>query len=339
MRDELFGFRPKHSTSMQLVQRITRNFGEKRLTGVVFRDLAKAFDTLWIDGLLYKLTLLNFPSYIVHTISSYLGGRTFEASFQTATSSRRGVWAGVGQDGLISPVLFSLYNNDMPSPSHHVELALYADDTAIIGTSRKPTLLVSYLQSYLNDLQRCLSEWRIALNVSMSSAITLARAGRRFIQPRPVTLFGEPIQWVETTRYLGVNLDKGLTSSRHIVQVRKKTAQRIGMLCPLQNKKSDLSVRNGVLLNEQLIRPMMDYASPAWKSAARSHVWRLHVLQFKCLHLATGVPWYVSKRQIHEDLCAKLFVDHIRALADSCDSKLMLCRNPYYGNSVDTYAI
>jgi len=32
----------------------------------------------------------------------------------------------------------------MPSPSHHAELALYGDDTAIIATSRKPTLLVSY---------------------------------------------------------------------------------------------------------------------------------------------------------------------------------------------------
>jgi len=48
---------------------------------------------------------------------------------------------------MISPVLFSLYVNDMPSPSHHVELALYADDTAVIVTSRKPTLLISYLES------------------------------------------------------------------------------------------------------------------------------------------------------------------------------------------------
>jgi hypothetical protein len=154
MRDEQFGFRPRHSTSLQLarlVDRITRNFGAKRLTGADFLNVAKAFDTVWIDGLLYKLTLLNFLSYIVHTISSYLRDRTFEASFQTATSSRRGMQAGVAQDRLISPVLFSLYVNDMPSPSHHVELALYADDTAIIATSRKPTLLASYLESYLND--------------------------------------------------------------------------------------------------------------------------------------------------------------------------------------------
>jgi len=86
LRNEQFGFRPRHSTSLQLArlfERITRNFGEKRLTGAVLLDVAKAFDTVWIDGLLYKLTLLNFPSYIFQTISSYLRGRTFEASFQT----------------------------------------------------------------------------------------------------------------------------------------------------------------------------------------------------------------------------------------------------------------
>jgi hypothetical protein len=191
------------------------SFGEKRLIGAVFIDVAKAFDTVWIDGLLYKLTLLNFPSHIFHTISSYLRGRTFEGSFQTTKSSRRAMWAGVAQGGLISPVLFNLYV-DMLCPSNHVKLALYADETAIIATSRKPTPLVSYLQSYLNDLQRWLSEWRIAINFSKSTAIIFARAGRRFIHPRPVTLFGEPIEWVDRTCYLGVTLETRLTWSPHI---------------------------------------------------------------------------------------------------------------------------
>jgi hypothetical protein len=59
MRDEQFGFRRRYSTSLQLarlVERITRDSGEKRLTGAVFLDVAKAFDTVWIDGLLYKLS-------------------------------------------------------------------------------------------------------------------------------------------------------------------------------------------------------------------------------------------------------------------------------------------
>jgi len=162
----------------------------------------------------------------------------------------------------------------MPPPSHHVELAHHADDTAIISTSRKPTLLVSYLESYLNDLERWFSQLRIAINVSKSTAIIFARAGRRFIQPRPVTLFREPIEWVETTRYLGVTLDTRLTWSSHTDQVRKRTAQRTGMPGPLLNRKSDLSVRNRVLLHKQLIRPLMDYACPAWRSAARSLVRR-----------------------------------------------------------------
>ena len=52
MRDEQFGFRPGHSTSLQLARlvEITRNFGGKRLTSTVFLDVNKTFDTVWIDG-------------------------------------------------------------------------------------------------------------------------------------------------------------------------------------------------------------------------------------------------------------------------------------------------
>ena len=106
LRDEQFGFRPRPSKSLQLarlVERITRNFEEKRLTGAVFLDVAKDLDNVWIDGLLYKFTVLNFPSYIVNTISSYLMGRTFEESFQTATSSRRSMQVGGGEGWIDLP--------------------------------------------------------------------------------------------------------------------------------------------------------------------------------------------------------------------------------------------
>ena len=124
-----------------------------------------------------------------------------------------------------------------------------------------------------------------------------------------------------------VNLDKLLTWTPHIDQVRKKTAQSMGVLGPLLNRKSDLSVINGVLLYKQLIRPMMDYACRAWRSAARTHIRRLQVLQSKCLRIATGAPWYVINRQLHEDLGVPLFADHIRALTASFDSKLADVRN------------
>jgi len=51
----------------------------------------------------------------------------------------------------------------------------------------------------------------------------------------------------------------------------------MGVLGPLLNMKSDLSVKNGVLLSKQLIRPMMDYVCPEWRSAACTHFRRLQV--------------------------------------------------------------
>jgi hypothetical protein len=61
--------------------------------------------------------------------------------------------AGVAQGEIVSPVLFSLYVNDIPTPSRHVELAQFADDTALIATSRDPYLLVGYLEAYLGRLE------------------------------------------------------------------------------------------------------------------------------------------------------------------------------------------
>jgi hypothetical protein len=74
----------------------------------------------------------------------------------------------------------------------------------------------------------------------------------------------------------------------HVNQVGKKAAQKLGVFGPLRNRRSGLSVRNGVLLYKQLIRPVMDYACPIWRSAARSHVRKLQVLQSKCLRIATN---------------------------------------------------
>lgn len=63
LRNEQFEFRPKHSTALhlsRLVERVSRNSGEKRLTGAVFLDVAKAFDTVWVDVSSTNLQSLTF---------------------------------------------------------------------------------------------------------------------------------------------------------------------------------------------------------------------------------------------------------------------------------------
>jgi hypothetical protein len=77
--NEQFDFRPKHSTALQLAylaERVSSNYVERRPTSAVFLDVAKATN----DGVLYNLTVLNFRSYLVKLISSYLYVWMFEAS-------------------------------------------------------------------------------------------------------------------------------------------------------------------------------------------------------------------------------------------------------------------
>jgi hypothetical protein len=131
-------------------------------------------------------------------------------------------WHGKG--GLISPVLFNLHVNDLPVPSHHVEFSFYADDMAIIATSQKPALLVSYLESYLSDLEQSLRDCRIAINNSNSNVMLFAKAHSHIPKHQTLQLFWEPNHWVDTAHNLGVTLDTWLTWSPHDDQVRKKAA-------------------------------------------------------------------------------------------------------------------
>ena len=117
--------------------------------------------------------------------------------------------AGVAQGGVISPVFFSLYVNDMPTPSRHIELAKYADDTALLATSKQPQLLLKYLETYLTELETWLRDWRIAINVDKSAAVLFTT--RRIPTPRPLRYLGDEIQWVKKVKYLGASLGK-----RHI---------------------------------------------------------------------------------------------------------------------------
>jgi len=113
-----------------------------------------------------------------------------------------------------------------------------------------------------------------------------------------------------------------LNWSPHIHQVRKQTALRMGKLGPLLNRKSDLSVTNGVPLYRQLIRSMMDYACPAWWPMSGSY--RCYNPSVFALLLVTPCTYQADTQGFR----FTLFADHIRALTASFDSKLADAENP-----------
>jgi hypothetical protein len=181
--------------------------------------VAKAFGTFWIRCHLYEVSTLNSPCFLVKTISSYLQCRKFQTSLQPTIPARRRMLSGEAHCRLV--YLFTLYLKDMLTPSC---VKRHANDTSLAETPRKPSLLVSYMETHLGRREHWLREWRIAINVSKDTAVLFAKTVKHIQKPRPVQFFGEPIQWFETAWFLRVTLDSQLTWTAHINHVRRKAA-------------------------------------------------------------------------------------------------------------------
>lgn len=66
--DRQFGFKHKHSTINAinlLVSDINWNWNKKLCTGACLIDMEKAFDTIWIPGLIHKLINFKYPMTLV----------------------------------------------------------------------------------------------------------------------------------------------------------------------------------------------------------------------------------------------------------------------------------
>ena len=88
--DAQIGFRQYHSTStciLRLLDNIYRHMDEGVMTGVVFLDLTKAFDTIDHEILLHKLTTFNIGPMTIEWFDSYLSNRLQVVKSNAAKSS------------------------------------------------------------------------------------------------------------------------------------------------------------------------------------------------------------------------------------------------------------
>ncbi|GFU76579.1 RNA-directed DNA polymerase from mobile element jockey [Trichonephila clavipes] len=295
------GFRPKCSTVHQLLrvtELIHSGFAKHDATGILFLDIAKAFDKIWHDGLLIKLIRLDFPAPLIKSIHSFLSHRSFRVRVDRILSSPRPIRSGLPQGSLSSPLFFTLYVNDIPqTDSSH--LAMFADDTAVISQNKRFSVVISNLQHYISLLELRLNDWKIKVNASKSACLMFTRRSQLPVGLIPVTIFGQPVPWVNVARYLGLFLDAKLTFAYHIEQTRKKALAVHAMLKRLISRRSKLPIRHKVLLYKSIIRPVMCYGSQIFGSAGMCHLKKLHTLTNSFLRQLVNAPWFVRNEVIY----------------------------------------
>ncbi|GFW79477.1 RNA-directed DNA polymerase from mobile element jockey [Trichonephila clavipes] len=178
---------------------------------------------------------------------------------------------------------------------------MFADDTAIITQNKRFSVVISNLQHYVSMLELWLTNWKIKVNASKSACLMFTRRNQLPVGLTPVTIFGQPVPWVNVVKYLGLFLDAKLTFAHHIEHTRKKASSVHFILKKLVSRKSKLEIRHKVLLFNSIIRPVMCYESPIWGSDGMCHLKKLHTFTNLFLRQIVNAPWFVRNEVIYRD--------------------------------------
>jgi len=286
-------------------------------------DMAKAFDKVWIDGLLLKLAMHKTPPELVKILRSYLKNRYFTVKLEDKLSSRFKTKAGVPQGSILGPTLFNIYINDIVQ-TDDTKLAMYADDTVLLSSSSNVSYSIKTLQNAATKIERWCHSWRINMNPAKTVAIMFRPNNKnKFLPPlksfkkkyqikprrslhsneeikrrkfsddvKEIRFFGENIKWKRQTNYLGCQLDDKLSWKLHIkkrVNQARAAASNVNGL--LYSKK--VTLKNKILIYNQIIKPMLLYASPAWIGAKPYIINSISSFENATLRKITSMPRYI----------------------------------------------
>lgn len=297
-----FGFRKKHSPMMQ-AKRITCfiacNKNRLKTVGLVKLDVEKASDSVWHDGLIYKLKeKFNFPQTLWKLIDSFIRDREFIVYVKGSKSYKVKMSAGLAQGTVLNPLLYILYVSDIPIPVN-VQLAMYADDIAIYTSSYDPDAVVRNLNNALNVLRKYFVQWKIKINIDKLQAIIFPTK-RHQEQPSIAIVYeNEIVQLENSIKYLGITLDEMLTFEEHLNVVMDKAIIYFKKFSPLLTS-SRMSIKTKLLLYTTIIRPIMAHGSPIFTRASPIILNKLYILQLQFLKLILNLPSTIQNATIEK---------------------------------------
>ncbi|CAF2068638.1 unnamed protein product [Rotaria magnacalcarata] len=79
----------------------------RRHSAVILFDIKAAFNSVWHDGLIYKLNDLRLPKYIPNYLTSFFKSRTASIEIENVLSTQFNLKSGTPQGSPLSPILYT----------------------------------------------------------------------------------------------------------------------------------------------------------------------------------------------------------------------------------------
>ena len=142
----------------------------RKLTGLLFLDVAKAFNCISHKRLYKKLELIGFSMRCINWFSSYLS-RSQHVLIKNTISCDINVDAGITQGMVLGPLIFIFYINDSVSCIKSSKIALFADDSVLYQTGNNWKDIHDLLQPDLDNISSWFNLNGLRLNATKTKAL------------------------------------------------------------------------------------------------------------------------------------------------------------------------
>ena len=180
-----FGFREGFSTEyaiLDIYEKLLHNLDKGLTSCAIFLDLAKAFDSVDHETLLRKLPKYGIKDSALSLFRSYLTARSQFVKLGTTESTILSVDFGVPQGSILGPLLFIIFINDLPNATK-LFTKLFADDTFLCAENSDVELLVSEVNSELENVYQWLAANKLSLNISKTKYMLVTNKKIKSFKP------------------------------------------------------------------------------------------------------------------------------------------------------------
>ena len=236
----------------------------------LFLDISSAYDSMDIEHIRNSLYLHGGQTDLVEWYYNYLSCRILSITLHGDMIQYK-CGQGFPQGGVASAKFWIIaFNPAIEIINNHMVVGQgYADDLAAVFGGRKPVELIPRMQEVLDELVEWGESCNLSFNPDKTVAVGFTRA-RKHTFDEQLTIHGQPIQYVEEVRYLGLYLDKRLNWTFHLehkLKVNKKLLHKMANIAKTTwGPKPHLMRWTWTCV----VRPNFIYGSLLWQHSIRS---------------------------------------------------------------------